>query len=94
MFLNSFDSSSNLVAFPKPSFMQLQEVVQAQEVKFSNPFRDGADKKESILEHHVSMTEKQATCRTISEKYRKGRCRHGYRYSFTHNSDMSKFAVV
>ena len=58
MFHNSFGSSSNLVAFPKHPIMQ--EVVQAQEVNFdnsvfSNPFRDKADKKRSILEHHVSM---------------------------------------
>lgn len=99
---NPFGASSSVVSLPKPSFMQ--EVVQVQDVKFdnsvfSNPFRDKEDKKKAILEHHVSMTEKQASGRTLNGKkvcwnYRKGRCRHGHKCTFAHDNDMPKSGLV
>jgi len=99
---NPFGASSSSISLPKPSFMQ--EVVQVQDVKFdnsvfSNPFRDKEDKKKAILEHHVSMTEKQASGRTLNGKkvcwnYRKGRCRHGHRCTFAHDNDMPKSGLV
>jgi len=86
---------------PKPSFMQEAEKVSGIKFDnsvFSNPFRAKEDKKDAILEQHVEMTQKQEAGRTINGKkvcwnFRKGRCRHGHKCSFAHDSDV-KTSVV
>jgi len=86
---------------PKPSYMQQEEKVSGVKFDnsvFSNPFRAREDKKEAILEQHVEMTLKQETGRTINGKkvcwnFRKGRCRHGHKCSFAHDSDVKSSVV-
>jgi len=86
---------------PKPSYMQEEEKVSGVKFDnsvFSNPFRAKEDKKEAILEQHVEMTRKQETGRTINGKkvcwnFRKGRCRHGHKCSFAHDSDVKSSVV-
>jgi len=86
---------------PKPSYMQQEEKVSGVKFDnsvFSNPFRAREDKKEAILEQHVEMTLKQGTGRTINGKkvcwnFRKGRCRHGHKCSFAHDSDLKSSVV-
>jgi len=86
---------------PKPSYMQQEEKVLGMKFDnsvFSNPFRAREDKKEAILEQHVEMTLKQGTGRTINGKkvcwnFRKGRCRHGHKCSFAHDSDLKSSVV-
>eukprot|EP00092_Neocalanus_flemingeri_P008110 GFUD01008750.1.p1 GENE.GFUD01008750.1~~GFUD01008750.1.p1 ORF type:complete len:205 (+),score=71.80 GFUD01008750.1:421-1035(+) len=86
---------------PKPSFMQETEKVSGVKFDnsvFSNPFRAKEDKKEAILEQHVEMTLKQEAGRTINGKkvcwnFRKGRCRHGHKCSFAHDSDVKSSVV-
>ena len=95
----SSSGSSNWL--PKPSFMQETEKVSGLKFDnsvFSNPFRAKEDKKDAILEQHVEMTLKQEAGRTINGKkvcwnFRKGRCRHGHKCSFAHDSDV-KTSVV
>jgi len=94
-------TSGSVNWLPKPSFMQ--EAVKVSGIKFdnsvfSNPFRAKEDKKDAILEQHVEMTQKQEAGRTINGKkvcwnFRKGRCRHGHKCSFAHDSDV-KTSVV
>ena len=86
---------------PKPSFMQETEKVSGVKFDnsvFSNPFRAKEDRKEAILEQHVEMTLKQESGRTINGKkvcwnFRKGRCRHGHKCSFAHDSDVKSSVV-
>jgi len=94
-------SSGSTNWLPKPSFMQEAEKVSGIKFDnsvFSNPFRAKEDKKDAILEQHVEMTQKQEAGRTINGKkvcwnFRKGRCRHGHKCSFAHDSDV-KTSVV
>lgn len=94
-------SSGSANWLPKPSFMQETEKVSGIKFDnsvFSNPFRAKEDKKDAILEQHVEMTFKQEAGRTINGKkvcwnFRKGRCRHGHKCSFAHDSDV-KTSVV
>lgn len=94
---NPFLSGSSGSWLPKPSFMQETETVKGVKYDnsvFSNPFRDKEDKKSAILEQHVEMTQNQQNNKTIDGKkvcwmYRKGRCRHGHRCSFAHDSDIN-----
>jgi len=94
-------SSGSTNWLPKPSFMQEAEKVTGIKFDnsvFSNPFRAKEDKKDAILEQHVEMTQKQEAGRTINGKkvcwnFRKGRCRHGHKCSFAHDSDV-KTSVV
>lgn len=93
---NPFLAKSSGSWLPKPSFMQETETVKGVKYDnsvFSNPFRDKEDQKSAILEQHVEMTQNQKNKKTIDGKkvcwmYRKGRCRHGHRCSFAHDSDI------
>lgn len=89
------------LVLPKPSFMQEQHasvVVKNTDFDtstsvFRNPFREKEDKKKSILEQHVNMTQRQEDLKVIDGKkvcwmYRKGRCRNGSRCKFAHDSDV------
>merc|ERR1712215_97831 len=95
----SSSGSSNWL--PKPSYMQETEKVSGLKFDrsvFSNPFRAKEDKKDAILEQHVEMTQKQEVGRTINGKkvcwnFRKGRCRHGHKCTFAHDSDVSSSVV-
>jgi len=86
---------------PKPSFMQESEKVSGLKFDnsvFSNPFRAKEDKKDAILEQHVEMTLNQKAGRTIDGKkvcwnFRKGRCRHGHKCNFAHDSDVKNSVV-
>jgi len=104
--LNPFMSGSSSIGkcegwLPKPSFMQESEKVSGLKFDssvFSNPFRAKEDKKDAILEQHVEMTHGQSTGRTINGKkvcwnFRKGRCRHGHKCSFAHDSDVKNSIV-
>jgi len=94
-------SSGSTSWLPKPSFMQEAEKVSGVKFDnsvFSNPFRAKEDKKDAILEQHVEMTIKQEAGRTINGKkvcwnFRKGRCRHGHKCSFAHDSDVKSSVV-
>lgn len=91
---NPFSSGGRLL--PQPSFLQESEKIAGVKFNssvFSNPFRDKEDRKKAILEQHVNMTQKQEEMRVIDGKkvcwmYRKGRCRHGHKCTFAHDTDV------
>jgi len=93
---NPFLNGSSRNWLPKPSFMQETVTVKGAKYDnsvFSNPFRDKEDRKSAILEQHVEMTQNEINQKTIDGKkvcfmFRKGRCRHGHRCSFAHDSDI------
>jgi hypothetical protein len=97
---NPFLSGSSVasVLSVKPSFMQETEKfagVKFENSVFGNPFRDKEDQKTAVLEHHVKLSQKDQTGRTIDGKKvcwifrQKGKCRNGHNCKFAHDNDIN-----